>query len=78
MLQSRLDLEVLTELIKVETQGIDKCEKELGLLGGLPKQPSELVGRVKWLLAKVEAGQRKVEGYERESAGLKKVLQREY
>ena len=77
-LQARLDLEVLTELIGVETKGIEKWERELGLLGGLPKQPEELAGRVRWLLGKVEEGQRRVEGFERESKGLKRVLQVEY
>lgn len=78
VLQARLDLGVLTELIKVETAGIEKCEGELGLLGSLPKQPGELGARVKWLLAKLQAAHEKVEKYEKESAGLKKVLLVEY
>ncbi len=78
VLQSRLDLDTLTELIKIETQSIDKCETELRLLGGLPRQPGQVGPRVRWLLSKLQASQDKVEGYEKESAALKKVLQVEY
>ena len=78
VLSARMDLAILTKLIAVETQGIDKYEKELELLGTLPKQPSELGARVSWLLGKVRAGQEKVEKYERDSAGMKIVLMGEY
>jgi hypothetical protein len=78
VLKARLDLAILAQMIKMENSNIDKWEAELGLLGGLPKQPKELSNRVKWLLGKVAASQGKVEGYERESAGLKKVLSKNY
>ena len=78
VLRSRLDLAILSTLTKIETQGIDKYEAELNLLGRLPGSPAELRGRTKWLLDKLYASQRKIEAYERESAGLKEVLQREY
>ena len=78
VLRSRLDLAILSNLIKIETQGIDKCEAELNLLGQLPGSPAEVRGRTQWLLDKLSAGQRKIEQYERESGTLKKVLQREY
>lgn len=78
VLQSKLDLAVLTESIKAENQGIDKYEQELHLLGELPKQPPQLLSRVEWLLNKIYASQAKIEAYERESATLKKILQTEY
>lgn len=53
VLKAGLDLKILTELIKVETKGIEKFEEELGLLGGLPGQPREVRGRVRWLLGKL-------------------------
>ena len=78
MLRSQLDLAILSELMKVETQGIEKCEAELRLLGKLPGSPGEVRGRTKWLLDKLYAAQAKIEEYERESGALKKVLRQEY
>ena len=78
VLRARLDLAILAELTKTETQSIDKAEAELGLLGKLPGPPSEVSPRVKYLLSKLQVSQAKVEGYDRESAALKKVLQNEY
>ena len=78
VLKARLDLAILSELIKIETQSIDKVEAELSLLGSLPGAPKQTKGRVSWLLGKLWASQDKVERYERESGGLKKVLQQEY
>ena len=53
VLKARLDLAILTQLVKVETAGIDKYEAELNLLGNLPGQPKEVQGRIKWLLGKL-------------------------
>ena len=53
VLKARLDLAILTQLIKVETAGIDKYEAELSLLGNLPGQPREVQGRIRWLLGKL-------------------------
>ena len=78
VLQARLDLAILSELVKIETAGIDKIESELNLLGQLPGQPAQVKGRVAWLLGKLAAGQGKVEQYEKESGGLKKTLQNEF
>ena len=78
VLKARLDLAILSELIKIETQGIDKVEAELCLLGSLPGSPKQTKGRINWLLGKLYAGQDKVEKYEKESGALKKVLQQEY
>lgn len=78
VLQSRLDLAVLGESIKEESKSIDKYEQELHLLGELPKQPAELTSRVMYLLQKIQASQTKIEAYEKESGGLKKILMSEY
>ncbi|KAH7046661.1 RNA12 protein-domain-containing protein [Macrophomina phaseolina] len=78
VLKAKLDLAILAEQTKIETQSIDKYEAELKLLGTLPKQPYEIGPRIKWLLGKVATSQMKVENYERESAELKKVLQQEF
>ena len=78
VLRSRLDLAILSALTKIETKGIEKFEEELRLLGQLPGSPTEVKGRTQWLLDKLYVGHRKVEQYEREGAGLKKVLRQEY
>lgn len=78
VLAARLDLAVLNQLIKIETGTIEKVEAELALLGGLPGQGREVSHRVKWLLGKMQASQGKVEGYETEGVGLKRVLQRDF
>ncbi|KAI0884677.1 RNA12 protein-domain-containing protein [Annulohypoxylon maeteangense] len=77
-LAAKMDLAVLTELVKVESKTIDKVEGELALLGALPKQPRETGPRVQYLLSKLEAAQRRIEGFEREIGALKKVLGTEY
>ena len=78
VLRSRLDLAILSELIKIETQGIEKCESELNLLATLPGPPAKLKGRSQWLLNKLQKSQGNIEQYEKESGALKKVLQQEY
>lgn len=78
VLSALLDLKTLDELTKGEVEGIAKAEQELSVLGGLPSQSHEIEGRVRYLLCKVSAGQAKVEGYERESKGLKKILSEEF
>lgn len=78
VLKARLDLVILGELTKIETQSIDKYEAELNLLANLPKQPGELAPRITWLLTKLQGCQVKVEKYEAETGALKKVLQVEY
>ena len=78
VLQSRLDLAILTELIKIENAGVDKYEKELQLLAELPKQPAQLSARLTWLLGKISAGHTKVEKYEKDSTVLKGVLSSEF
>ena len=78
VLKARLDLAILSELIKIETQSIDKYEAELNLLANLPKQPGEIAPRIKWLLQKLQGCQTKVEKYESQGSVLKKVLQHEY
>lgn len=78
VLSARLDLAVLSELIKAENDGVAKAEEELKLLGTLPRQPGELAERIRWLLGKVKVSQDKIGGWEAEQGKLKGVLGREY
>ncbi|KAK2865292.1 hypothetical protein FQN49_003722 [Arthroderma sp. PD_2] len=78
VLKSRLDLRILSQLINMENQAINKVEDELQILGSLPKEPSEARRRIKWLLAKLALSQAKVDQYEMESAQLKLVLKTEF
>ena len=78
VLAAKMDLAVLKVQIGAENQSIDKYEQELTLLGGLPSQAGELKSRIFWLLGKILGSQKKVEGYEKESAEMKKVLQTEF
>ncbi|KAJ4369922.1 mitochondrial escape protein 2 [Neocucurbitaria cava] len=74
VLKSHLDLAILSNLSKIENATIDKCENELLLLSKLKNQPAQTAGRVNYLLSKMMASQDKVEKYELEMKGLKKVL----
>ena len=78
VLAAKMDLALLGDAISGENSTIDKCEQELRLLGELPKQPGEITARIQWLLSKISSGQHNIESYEKESAGLKKVLLTEY
>lgn len=78
VLRSHLDMSILTNLTKIENATIDKCENELLLLSKLKNQPSQTTTRVQYLLAKLMASQTKVEMYEAEIKGLKKVIGEEY
>lgn len=78
VLKSRLDLAILTHLTKIENATIDKCENELLLLSKLKNQPAQTSGRINYLLTKLMTSQNKVEKYETEIKGLKKVLGNEY
>lgn len=77
VVKARMDLALLMELAKIEAKNIDKAEQELGLLGSLPSVPSQAAARVNYLLAKLQASQKKIEGFETEMGGLKKVLAEE-
>ncbi|KAK4156358.1 RNA12 protein-domain-containing protein [Chaetomidium leptoderma] len=74
VVRARMDLALLTELAKVEAKNIDKAETELSLLGSLPSQPYQAADRVNYLLAKLQGSQQKIMAFEKEMAGLKKVL----
>jgi hypothetical protein len=78
VLKSRLDLAIFTNLTKIESATIDKCENELLLLSKLKNQPAQTTSRVQYLLSKMMASQDKVEKYEMEMKGLKKVLGEEF
>jgi hypothetical protein len=78
VLGAKMDLALLGEAISNESKSIDKYEQELHLLGKLPKRPDELASRIQWLLSKIAGSQAKIEGYETEQAGLKKILLSEF
>jgi hypothetical protein len=78
VLKARMDLAVLTELSKVESKSIEKFENELSVLASYPRQPRETGPRVRFLLEKLEKSQSKVEKWDGEIAGLKKILSQEY
>ncbi|PSR87059.1 RNA12 protein [Coniella lustricola] len=77
VLKAKMNLNVLTELTKVEGKTIEKVESELSLLGSLPRQPYETVPRINYLLAKLSNSQNKIRDYELEMAKLKLVLAQE-
>ncbi|KAM0286057.1 hypothetical protein ACHAQH_001065 [Verticillium albo-atrum] len=78
VLRAKMDLAVFTEMAKVEAKTIDKVENELALLGALPKQPAQAGPRVEYLLNKLDKSQRKIDGYDKEMAALKKVLSQQF
>jgi hypothetical protein len=78
VLQSRFDLAILGEQIKSENASIASCESELKLLGELPRQPYEVVPRIKYLLSKIQESHVKVEKWEADQASLKGVLKTEF
>jgi hypothetical protein len=78
VLQARMDLAILSQLVKIETQGIEKCENELNLLAQVPGKPPEIHKRIAWLLKKLSEGHGKVEQYERENGKLKMILKEEF
>ncbi|KAM5463993.1 mitochondrial escape protein 2 [Microsporum audouinii] len=77
VLRSRLDLRILSQMIAMENQAINKIEDELRVLGSFSKEPSEARRRIKWLLTNLALSQAKVDQYEMESAQLKLVLKTE-
>lgn len=77
VLSAKLDFTILSELLKIEAKNVDKYESELVMLATLPKQPAQLTPRVTYLLGKLEASQRKIEGYEKEQGILKQILSKE-
>jgi hypothetical protein len=78
VLAAKMDLALVGDATSSENKAIEKCEQELRLLGELPKQPAEVIGRVQWLLGKIKGSQDRIESYEKESAELKKILVTEY
>ena len=78
VLSAKMDLTLLGDAIGAENKAIDKCEQELHLLADLPKQPGEVHSRVQWLLSKIAGSQNSIEGYEKQSAELKKILSTEF
>ncbi|KAL2140021.1 hypothetical protein VTI28DRAFT_4329 [Corynascus sepedonium] len=77
VVKARMDLALLGELAKIEVKSIDKAEGELSVLASLPSQPYQAADRVNYLLAKLQSSQQKIAAYEKEMAGLKKILAEE-
>nr|KMM64012.1 RNA12 protein [Coccidioides posadasii RMSCC 3488] len=75
VLRCRLGLRTLGQQIAMENANINKYEGELQVLGSLEKEPKEIRPRVRWLLEKLAGSQAKIEKYEKESAGLRRILQ---
>lgn len=78
VLRAKMDLDVLTEISKVEAKNVDKVENELALLGTLPRQTGETAGRISYLLQKLETSQLKIAKWDKEMSDLKKILNEEY
>lgn len=76
-LSSRLDLAVLSELIRKENDKIKTFEEELRILEAMRRQPRELYPRITWLLQKVHKAQAKIGKYEEDSTALQAVLKAE-
>ncbi|KAG6055758.1 hypothetical protein E4U17_002745 [Claviceps sp. LM77 group G4] len=74
VLKAKMDMALLKELVRVEGKVIDAVERELTVLGTLPRQTLETAGRVSYLLGKLEGSQKKIEEAEGEIVGLKKIL----
>ncbi|EEH21298.2 hypothetical protein PABG_03529 [Paracoccidioides brasiliensis Pb03] len=77
-LSSRFGMAILSQLIAMENENIETYEKELQVLGSLPKQTSETGPRIRWLLGKLSGSQTRVEEYEKSSSSLKRVLDVEH
>ncbi|EAA33940.2 mitochondrial escape protein 2 [Neurospora crassa OR74A] len=70
--KARMDLLVLTELAKMETQKIEKVEQELVMLQGLmARRPGDVSERVEYLLEKMKGGQARLKGLEKEMGVVK-------
>lgn len=78
VLRAKMDLDTLTDMSKAETRNVDKYEKELALIGSLPRQTNETTGRVTYLLRKLDASQTKITKWDKEMGDLKKILSKEY
>lgn len=81
VLHARLDLAILADLTKGETETIEKAEAELVQLAELYMangRPWKLAGRIEWLMDRVQTAQEKVERWEGDSKRLKKILEGEY
>lgn len=77
VLKAKMEYALLNALVKIEEGTMKKCEDELAVLatcgGG-----KELGKRMEYLGRKIAASQQKVEGYDKEMDGFKKVLQNKF
>ena len=74
VLSSRLDLDIMSVIIRSANENIQKCEQELHTLGTLNRQPRELNPRISWLLQKVYRSQEKIAKCEKDGEALRAIL----
>ena len=73
-----MELGRLTFLSAEEKKNIDKAEEELARLKELPAvQIKEIESRIRYLLRKIQASQRKIERFDYEMGVVKEVLKKE-
>ncbi|RMZ78244.1 hypothetical protein DV737_g3970, partial [Chaetothyriales sp. CBS 132003] len=77
VLKARLDLAIVKDLIASENATVDKCEKELQVLAGLPNAP-DLRPRIRYLLVNALKSQHEIEKLEAQAGGLKKILKEKW
>ncbi|RMD43181.1 hypothetical protein DV735_g1947, partial [Chaetothyriales sp. CBS 134920] len=77
VLKARLDLAIVKDLIGSESATVDKCEKELQVLAGLPNAP-DLRPRIHYLLRKVLKSQSEIDKLEARAGVLKKVIKEKW
>ncbi|SPO03933.1 related to Mitochondrial escape protein 2 [Cephalotrichum gorgonifer] len=70
-LRRRMDRAVLASLAGIEKKKIEGFERELAVLGGLPREGKGAEGRVGYLLEKMMESQGKIVGFEGEMEKLK-------
>lgn len=72
---AKMELDRLTCLAAEEKKTIDKAEEELAKLRELPSgQVKEMEGRIRYLLKKINASQRNIEGFDYEMGKTKTIL----
>jgi RNA12 protein len=74
VLRSRMDLAILTQLVRNENQIVSRYEDELHLLGNLETLQHQVDPRIQWVLSRLRSSQAKINQYEKESALLRDFL----
>ncbi|KAF8468311.1 RNA12 protein-domain-containing protein [Kalaharituber pfeilii] len=77
VLRAKMDMGVLTQLMKIETDVVKKCEEELAVLATLGGG-KEVGRRMEYLGRRIGKAQLKIEGYEASIESLKEILKGKY